>query len=349
MPRARRFRVSTSTHTAPDPAAQVSVEQQQEGNEGEFIEPPSTGLHAKLVAVAKGTRTALMLGSANLTRRGMIGPNAEAVAILELTDAAMGKSLFDFAESGMPLDADEPDADVVERENSERRLDELISDFLMLPVRLAYDEEGLILVVPKGAAIDVLKRATFSASRFVEPEAWTGVPPDGGSVRLLAGAIALSEQTTLLNFRATSPDDPAVQRRWVQAIPIEGFDDARRDRALLARYVGASRFREWLRSLLDGVDGTGGQRWTDAAPASTRLDPAGRLTEIFTLEAILSAWARDPVTFEARVAGMLGMLDSFAEAFATIPHDKERDAALADIAEVRPFLETLEDAIGTAP
>lgn len=51
---ARRFRVSTSAHTAPDPAAQVSVEQQQEGSEGEFVEPPSTGLHAKLVAVAKG-------------------------------------------------------------------------------------------------------------------------------------------------------------------------------------------------------------------------------------------------------------------------------------------------------
>jgi hypothetical protein len=340
--------VDFRTHTAPDPAAQVSVEQQQEGSEGEFVEPPSTGIHAKLVAIAKGTRTALMLGSANLTRRGLVGPNAEAIAILELTDTAMAKSLFDFAESGLPLDALEPDADAVEREKSERRLDELISEFLRLPVRLTYDDGGLVLVVPEDAETDALERATFSASPFLEPEAWIGIPPEGGSVRLLAGPIALSEQTTLVNFRATSADDPAVGRRWVQAIPIKGFDDARRDRALLARYVGASRFREWLRSLLDGVDGTGGQRWTDDPRGSTRLDPAGRLAEIFTLETMLSAWARDPVTFESRIAGMMGMLDSFAEAFATIPDDKERDAALADIAEVRPFLEALEDAIGTA-
>ena len=239
--------VDFRAHTAPDPAAQVSVEQQQEGSEGEFVEPPSTGIHAKLVAVAKGPRTALMLGSANLTRRGLVGPNAEAVAILELTDTAMSKSLFDFAESGLPLEVGAPDADLVEKEKSERRLDALISDFLKLTVRLAYDEQGLVLVVPEDAGTGVLARARFSVSPFLEEDAWIGIPPEGGSVRLLAGPVALSEQTTLVNFRATSWEDPAIERRWVQAIPIEGFDDTRRDRALLARYVGASRFREWLR------------------------------------------------------------------------------------------------------
>ena len=84
-----RFRVDA----APEPAAAVSVEQQQDEVVGEFNDPPSTGIHAKLLAVSRGDRTVLMLGSANLTRRGLIGPNAEAVAILDISDPRKPKKL----------------------------------------------------------------------------------------------------------------------------------------------------------------------------------------------------------------------------------------------------------------
>ncbi|MDR7037974.1 hypothetical protein J2X36_002729 [Methylobacterium sp. BE186] len=334
------------SHTPPDPVAQVSVEQQQEGSKGEFVEPPSTGVHAKLVAIAKGARTVLMLGSANLTKRGLVGPNAEAVAILDVTDAALSKSLFDFAEGGLELGTARSEEELVEMKKAERQLDGLISIFLKLPLRVSYDENGLSLTIAADADDVILRLASFATSPFSDWDAWSPIPQGAKSVRLRSSPVPLSEQTTLLNFRATSLADPAIQRTWVQTVPTDTFDDESRDRALLARYVGASRFRDWLRSLLDGVDGTAGQRWTDPARLRICVDASGRLAELFTLETMLAAWARDPAAFEARVSGMTEMLESFAEAFATIPDDGEREAALTDLAEVRPFLEALKDAIG---
>ncbi|MBL0375358.1 hypothetical protein JJB09_25410 [Rhizobium sp. KVB221] len=114
----------------------------------------------------------------------------------------------------------------------------------------------------------------------------------------------------------------------VLSLPVDWMDDERRDRAPLARYVGASRFRAWHRSLLDGVHGTAGQRWSEPRPGREPGD-ALRLSEMFTLETMLSAWARDPRAFERRIAGMMAMLESFREAFQALPDEEERRAAPA--------------------
>ena len=331
---------------APEPAAPVSVEQQQDDAVGEFNEPPSTGIHAKLLAVTKGNRTVLMLGSANLTRRGLIGPNAEAVAILDVADPALTESLFGFVESGIEmtsLDVDTTEAR--ESERAKRELDRVISVFLETRCRLSHRADGLLLLID-GDAAETLGLARFVASPFLDPDAWAAIRPDTRSLRLVSNPPVLGEQTSLVNFRATSLACPEVSRTWIQALEVDGVDSERRDRALLARYVGASRFREWLRSLLDGVDGTGGQRWTDPTGASMQRDPAAQLAQVFTLETMLAAWARDQEAFEGRVEGIMGMLDSFEELFATIADEEERAAALADAQEVRPFLQAVHDAIG---
>jgi hypothetical protein len=337
------FRVDT----APEPETPVSVEGQQEEAAGEFIEPPSTGIHAKLVAVSKGDRTALLLGSANLTKRGLIGPNAEAVALLDITDPALAESLYQFVEGGLALEIAQADPQVEERERAKRALDGLISAFLESSPTLAYGRDCLVLVVGEQAD-EALALALFEASPFLEPDAWTAIPPGSRSIRLLARAPAPCEQTSLVTFRARSLTDSEVCRTWVQALHVEGLDLERRDRALLAHYVGASRFRDWLRSLLDGVDGTGGQRWSDSGKATDRQDPAGQLARIFTLETMLAAWARDRDSFESRVAGMMAMLDSFEELFAALPDEQERAAGLADLEEVRPFLQAVHHAVGAA-
>jgi hypothetical protein len=284
--------VSFRVDAAPRPDAVVSVEQQQDEVVGEFDEPPSTGIHAKLVAVSKGGRTALMLGSANLTRRGLVGPNAEAVAILDITDPALADSLYGFVNGGIELGDVEIDlAAEQEIENARHERDLLVSRFLEGGFRLVYSEEGLHLHI--GAEPAVLGLATFEVSPFLDAGAWAPIATGTGSVRLLANPPPLSEQTALVNFRARSLNGPDVAREWVQAIDIEGVDFDRRDRALLARYVGAGRFRDWLRSLLDGVDGTGGGRWSDPAGPPGPRDPADQLSQIFTLETMLAAWARD--------------------------------------------------------
>ncbi|WP_137934489.1 phospholipase D family protein [Mesorhizobium comanense] len=340
--------VNFRVDAAPEPEATVSVEQQQEEADGEFNEPPSTGIHAKLLAVSKGQRTALLLGSANLTKRGLVGPNAEAVAILDITDPALADSIYGFVDSGIELATIEVDT-TQERENAraQRELDGLISQFLECSFILAYKDDGLHLIVGDGTG-HVLGLAHFEVSPFLDADAWTSIQGSSRSIRLLANPPPVSEQTSLVNFRARSLTDPEVSRSWVQALDAEGIDVERRDRVLLARYVGANRFRDWLRSLLDGVDGTGGQRWSDAVGTSPRQDPSGRLAQIFTLETMLAAWARDHKAFESRVGGMMVMLESFGEVFATIPDDEEREAALNDLEEVRPFLQAVHDAIGVA-
>ncbi|TPG55068.1 phospholipase D family protein [Sphingomonas glacialis] len=339
-----RFRVDA----APEPAAPVSVEQQQDEVVGEFDDPPSTGIHAKLLAVSKGSRTALMLGSANLTGRGLTGPNAEAVAILDITDPALADSLYGFVNGGIDLAAVDVDTtEEKEKERATRELDDLISQFLEVGFSLSYREDGLHLLIG-GGEDEALQLARFEVSPFLDLEAWSAIEPGDRSILLIANAPPTSEQTCLVNFRARSLGGPEVCRAWVQTLDVEGVDLERRDRALLARYVGANRFRDWLRSLLDGVDGTGGQRWSDAGLPPGPRDPTGHLAQIFTLETMLAAWARDHKAFESRVAGMMSMLDSFADVFASIPDDQERTAALADVEDVRPFLQAVHDAIGTS-
>lgn len=335
-----KFRVDT----APEPEATVSIEQQQEAVEGEFVDPPSTGIHAKLLAISKGQRTALMLGSANLTKRGLVGPNAEAVVLLDVTDEALVESLYDFVGAGLELATEERDAALAEQEQAKRELDALISQFLEIPLSLRSDHDGLHLQLGTGGN-EVLKLASFYAAAFLEEEAWIPIENGTTSVRLLPDPPVLSEQTALVRFRARSLGEPQVSRTWVQAVDVEGLDTERRDRALLARYVGANRFRDWLRSLLDGIDGTGGQKWSADWKGERPQEAAGEFARIFALETMLASWARDPKAFEARVAGMMSMLDAFEEVFATIAEDSEREAALNDLNEVRPFLQAVHDAI----
>ena len=309
---------------APDPAARVLVEQQQDQAVGEFNDLPSTGIHAKLLAVTKGSRTALMLGSANLTRRGLIGPNAEAVAILDIVDSALTESLYGFVESGVELDSLDVDtSEELEEERVKRELDDVISGFLEVRCRLYHRADGLHLLIDEDAA-ETLRLARFEVSPFLDPDAWAAIRADTRCLRLLSNPPMLSEQTSLVNFRATSLASTEVSRTWIQALDVDGIDIERRDRALLVRYVGASRFRQWLRSLLDGVDGTGGQRWTDPTSGRGEREPAGQLEQIFTLETMLAAWARDHEAFEERIGGMMAMLESFQEMFATLPDDEER-------------------------
>jgi len=340
-----RFRVDAS----PEPAAAVSVEQQQDEVVGEFNVPPSTGIHAKLIAVSKGDSTVLMLGSANLTGRGLNGPNAEAVAILNIVDRALADSLYSFVDGGIDLAA--VDADTTEqqkKERAERELDDLICQFLECRFSLAYKDDGLHLLIGDEEN-NALQLARFEVSPFLYPNAWTAIQPGADAIQLISNAPPTSEQTSLVNFRARSLNAPEACRTWVQTLEIDGVDLERRDRALLARYVGANRFRDWLRSLLDGVDGTGGQRWSDPRVTSCSRDQSGQLAQIFSLETMLAAWARDHKAFESRIAGMMAMLDSFAEVFASIPDDEERVAALEDVNEVRPFLLAVHEAIGITP
>lgn len=335
--------ITFRTCTAPEPETSVSVEQQIEDKEAEFTDQPPAGVHAKLLAVTKGARTALMIGSANLTKRGLSGPNAEAVAILDVTDAALANSLHDFVQTGFEFEERSIDEEQAEQERARRDLDERISLLLECQLSLVYASDGLTLSV--GTEADAaLASARFEASPFLDPNRWVEVAVGTRTVQLISGSITISEQTALVSFRATSLEDTKIQRSWVLTLPVTGLDEDKRDRALLARYVGAARFRDWLRSQLDGFEGNSGEPWTDGLGLGQSGDGA-RISDMFTLETMLAAWARDPKAFERRTAGMIAMLGSFRETFETLQDDAERRAALADLNEVEPFLQAVHLAV----
>lgn len=331
------------TGSVPEPEMTVSVDQQTVDKTAEFIEPPPTGVHAKILAVTKGRRSAIMLGSANLTKRGLLGPNAEAVAILDVTDTALVNSLHSFVQSGFEFDSSQVDEELAKREESQRQLDERIALLLECELGLEYEDGGLMLAVSEGSDA-ALATARFEAAPFLNPDAWVRIETGMRRVQLLRGNVALSEQTSLVSFRATSLTDQMIQRCWVLSLPVTGLDYDRRDLSLLTRYVGASRFRDWLRSQLNGLDSTANERWPDG-PKKPRKGETSKIPEIFSLERMLSAWARDPRGFALRTAGMMAMLDSFRETFEQLPDEEESRAALADISEVRPFLLAVHRAI----
>lgn len=331
------------TASAPEPETTVSVEQQTADKTAEFIEPPPSGVHAKIIAVSKGKQSAIMLGSANLTKRGLLGPNAEAVAILDVKDPTLVASLHRLVQSGFEFDASQVDEDLAELEASQRQLDERIALLLECELSLKYEEGCLTLAVGEGADA-ALATARFEVAPFLDPGAWVRLETGMRKVQLLHGNVPLSEQTSLVSFRATSLTDQTIQRCWVLSLPATGFDPDQRDLALLSRYVGASKFRDWLRSQLDGLDATAGNRWSDKQQKTER-DETSKIPEMFTLETMLSAWARDPQGFERRTSGMIAMLDAFRETFEELSDEEERRTALADLAEVRPFLQAVHNAI----
>lgn len=335
--------IAFRTNSAPEPETTVSVDEQIIDRTAEFIEPPSAGVHAKIIAVTRGKKSAIMLGSANLTKRGLLGPNGEAVVILDIMEPGLASSLHSFVQSHLEFDPSRVDEDLEEREECQRQLDERIALLLECELGLEYDGGGLTLTLSEGAET-ALATALFDVAPFLDPDGWVRIDPGVRRVQLLQGVVALSEQTSLVSFRATSLTDPTIQRCWLLSLPVNGLEHDRRDLALLTRYVGASRFREWLRSQLDGLDGTVGVRWSDE-PLKNGDIKASRIQEIFTLETMLSAWARDPQGFERRTAGMMAMLESFRETFEELPDQEEKRAALADLSEVRPFLQALHDAI----
>jgi HKD family nuclease len=338
-PRGISFRVGT----APEPDAEVSVEQQIEDKKGEFAELPMGGVHAKLLAVTKGKSTALMLGSANLTERGLIGPNAEAVAILDVKNSVLTETLQQFVDSGFEFRRTIVDDQDRKREHERRKLDEQISLLLKIDLRLIYDELGLRLIIPK--PFDKLARlAHFEVSPFLGSDEWVLLSSGLREALLLKGEVTVSTQTSLIAFRAACLSDPEIQRNWVLSLPVVGLNSTRRDQALLVHYIGAHRFRDWLRSLLEGVDRTMGQRWSEQT-LDRGQEGNAKLSDLFTLETMLSNWARDPRAFESRVSYIMPMLQTFREAFEALPDEVQRRAALDDLNDIEPFIQAVHHAV----
>jgi hypothetical protein len=336
-------RLTFKLAAAPDPEVEVDVLEQQEEASGDFSERPAIGVHAKLLMASRGAKTELMVGSANLTGRGLEGPNAEAVALV-VVEQAVANALERFIDDGLELADELPDPERESRLVIERKLDHAVFALLGNKLTLAFDVDGLRLSID-GGMDELLDVATLFVSAFGSsgrPVVWArGLV----SIVLLDRMPPMEERSSLVVFRARSLEDPTVERTWVQRVELQGLDEEKRDLTLLARYVGADRFRAWLRALLDGYDPTAGRRWNEGRDGVDGGGSRFGMDGMFTLETMLASWARDPVRFETSLDGIVAMLDTFEETFRDIEDAGDRAEALRELGEVRPFIEAVMAAV----
>ena len=307
--------------------------------------PEPAGVHAKLFLRQKGATNRLWIGSANLTRRGMDGPNAEVMAELDVpTDVA--KALTAYVEDGEPFDRKtvEPDPELMTRRAAERALDDAIAVVVGAEMELSRGLDGMRLT-SNTSFNDFLRGHCLEAWLLTRYDAVAAWPSEGQSVLLVPGGVPLKLETVLVCFRAERRTRDCAPRTWAQAVPFPGHDADARDRAATAAYIGLAGASAWVRAQLEGIVGTEGTTWTGAQrwAGSEFAGPGDELP--LALEEVLAAWARDPDEFETRTGRLEDTLTALGAELAQVPDEERDEAAIARWTEIEQFWAAIRAAI----
>ena len=311
--------------------------------------PEPAGVHAKLLLRQKGETNRLWLGSANLTRRGMDGPNAELLVELDLP-ADDAKALAAYAEDAAPFDRDavEHDGDLASLRAAERALDDAIAVVVEAKMELSRGRGGLMLT--SGTPFDqFLSGHRLQAWLLTRPDAFATWPTGALSILLVPGGVALKLETVLVCFRAERLERDCPPRTWAQAVSFPGHDADARDRAATAAYIGLAGASAWLRAQLEGVVAVEAVTWTGAPRwGGSEFAGAGDVLPL-ALEEVLAAWARNPPEFETRARRLDDTLAALGVELAQASGEERDEMAIARWAEVEAFWAAIRAAIGEDP
>lgn len=250
-------------------------------------------LHAKMICTESENKRLVWAGSANTTRRGLTGPNAEIVATMEVRPQVL-TGILDFLRGARVTTLKEL-VDSEDDGNEEDRLEEArkkISSSLNL--RLEISETGILARIDQDlSAIDPEIRVEVglvgSGLHF-----W---PKDSREVRL--PECLKADLTELVVWRLTVGDQSIS---WVQRAILDPPLDLERDQHALARYLNPREFLQWLRSILNEEQHSGGSGNWDSGE-EVREAKTGDIDSPEwwspTLEEILRAWTRDPEKLKA--------------------------------------------------
>ena len=250
-------------------------------------EPEPRGLHAKLIYVEGSTGKRIWTGSANSTKRGWNGPNAEVIAELEVTPE-VGAGLVDFIQLATTVRHDEL-GEGKELDETEERLEQARKHVAgSWTVTQRCDEIGPVLLStadPNPPDHDVaLSVGLLGSTQFLWPR---------GGISVQLPRVAAGEITELICCRLAIADSSVS---WLQRAPIDPPPGEERDRQALARYLDPRTFLLWIRSLLTGdACGDGGGNWDDDADSTQRrkVPKGGPTWWAPTIEEVLRAWSRD--------------------------------------------------------
>jgi hypothetical protein len=313
---------------------------------GETLElPDPPGLHAKLILRQRGLHTRLWIGSANLTRRGMEGPNAELMAELDVP-STVATDLISFVDCHPRLNDGTVDPAEAARLKAERALDEASAMVLTARFSLLREDDGLLLISED--SLDVfLAEHRLNTWLLTRPDATVRWQIGARSVLLVPGGVPLKFETVLVCFSAERLARDCPPRRWAQVVTFPQHDADARDRAATAAYIGFSGASAWLRAQLEGIvtaeptTWTGARRWTGS-------EHAGQPPTLpLALEEVLAAWARNPNQFEARARALDAMLTMLGEELRQTDEEGPSVEIVARWWEVERFWDTIRQTIGS--
>lgn len=304
-----------------------------------------SGVHAKLFLRQKGSINRLWIGSANLTRRGLDGPNAELLAELDVP-TEVAEDLTRYVKDGEPFDrkAVEFDPELMTRRAAERALDDAMLIVVGAEMELSRGPDGMRLT-SKTSFDEFLTGHSLEVWLLTRSDAVAAWPSGAKWVLLVPGAVPLKSETVLVCFRAERRTRDCAPRTWAQAVPFPGHDADARDRAATAAYIGLAGASAWMRAQLEGIVGveqatwTGAQRW-----AGSEFAGAGEELPL-ALEEVLAAWARDPDEFETRAGRLEETLAALGTELAQLPNEEQDNAAIARWTEIEQFWAAIRVAI----
>ena len=284
------------------------------------------GLHAKVIAIKTAAKCVIWMGSANATEAAWSGRNFEVVAEIHSSPKELDalETLFD---RSLPFVHDGPAP----------KQDEITTS--LDAARLQVSQDWCVTQTWSDGCLSLRRRASFHPVDLTMsirvglldgvPQLW---PVDQDEIHFQP--CELEQCSELLRIQLHLSGKSC---EWLQVAPFPEGLPAKRDEAVMFRYLSSHGFMAWLRAILTGADGLGGGAAWDEKPQtkrrmrgqdSTFRNSSGMLP---SLEDVLKAWAAEPDGTASALHHANSVLERYAQQLNEIDalEDMDREALVA--------------------
>jgi hypothetical protein len=262
----------------------------------------SSGLHAKFLWVEHAQGATMWLGSPNLTGRAW-HKNAEIFARLSIESRGSAK------------------AATAIKQGVESFLS-MAPEFAALPAKITDDVDDPLELVRNEVAARLMNASQKLSTDWTSVEIQAAELPHPANERIVLKVGSLADDpgqmiewqrgSRNVHFRPHNPQAASHLIRvsleckgipsvtWLQSIPIQGFQQDKRDRLLLRQYLSDDQLLAWIYQALTGhSEGAEGGPWDEDGPHSA-VNWRGRKRKGLapTLEDMLRAWLKNRSAFE---------------------------------------------------
>jgi hypothetical protein len=234
--------------------AKPTLETEDLDTESDEPRPPDS-LHAKLIYSEVGKRRKLWIGSSNATARGLIGPNTEIAARLEIAEE-VAASLEHFIHRQRILSLDEIPKIDEELDDQIRRRLEKIRDSFVRECEFIQERSPLRLLVRATPQPDIPADVELRIGRIVgDLFTW---PRDAETLEL--PPAELHQESELIQVQLQLEGQVL---EWLQRAKFSPPLDEDRDASVVRRCLTYQELLELLRTALGNVASDNGRSWDE--------------------------------------------------------------------------------------